>query len=180
VLEPRKLWPSGVGRKGRIVGLAPGRALAFADDPAWSAVTAELTGPDAEPSAELCDGLVGVLRAWAGQWDSRPVAVVPMPSRSRPRRVTGMAAHIATVGRLPVVDALRAQGSAPAGDTASAARVSALLEGLRVADSVGLPTGPVLLVDDFSRTGWTLTVAAALLRDAGAGAILPLVGHRRP
>jgi len=35
--------------------------------------------------------------------------------------------------------------------------------------------GPVLLVDDQVDTGWTMTVAAALLRDAGATAVLPLV-----
>jgi ATP-dependent DNA helicase RecQ len=34
--------------------------------------------------------------------------------------------------------------------------------------------GPVLLVDDQIDTGWTMTAAAALLRDAGAPAVLPL------
>lgn len=35
--------------------------------------------------------------------------------------------------------------------------------------------GPVLLVDDLTDAGWTLTVASALLRDAGASAVLLLV-----
>jgi ATP-dependent DNA helicase RecQ len=34
--------------------------------------------------------------------------------------------------------------------------------------------GPVLLVDDQINTGWTMTVAAARLREAGASAVLPL------
>ena len=34
--------------------------------------------------------------------------------------------------------------------------------------------GPVLLVDDQIDTGWTMTVAAKLLREAGASAVLPL------
>jgi adenine/guanine phosphoribosyltransferase-like PRPP-binding protein len=38
----------------------------------------------------------------------------------------------------------------------------------------------VLLVDDVLRTGWTATVSAALIHDAGAGPVLPLVAHRRP
>jgi ATP-dependent DNA helicase RecQ len=38
----------------------------------------------------------------------------------------------------------------------------------------------VLLVDDTYRSGWTMTVAAALLRDAGASAVLPLVVHQLP
>ena len=38
----------------------------------------------------------------------------------------------------------------------------------------GLP-GPVLLVDDVADSRWTLTVAAGLLREAGAPAVLPFV-----
>jgi ATP-dependent DNA helicase RecQ len=33
---------------------------------------------------------------------------------------------------------------------------------------------PVLLVDDIVNSGWTMTVAARLLRQAGAPAVLPL------
>jgi ATP-dependent DNA helicase RecQ len=33
----------------------------------------------------------------------------------------------------------------------------------------------VLLVDDRTDSGWTLTVAARLLRQAGASAVLPFV-----
>ncbi len=140
----------------------------------------ELGSSDAEPSEELKAGLVDVLKAWAQDWE-RPVAVVPVPSRTHPRRVAGMAAHLAEIGRLPLLDVLQVDGPAPAPDVASAARVSALLAALSVApDAPALPDGPLLLVDDVSRTGWTLTVAAALLRDAGAGPVLPLVGHRRP
>ena len=42
-----------------------------------------------------------------------------------------------------------------------------------------LPAGPVLLVDDTYDTGWTMTVAAWLLRQAGADAVLPFVLARR-
>ena len=59
-------------------------------------------------------------------------------------------------------------------------RVRALLAGLRLRDDVQVPGGPVLLVDDTYRTGWTATVAAALLRQAGATAVLPLVLHQLP
>ena len=37
-----------------------------------------------------------------------------------------------------------------------------------------MPSGPVLLVDDIVDSGWTLTVLAALLRQAGSGAVWPL------
>jgi ATP-dependent DNA helicase RecQ len=38
----------------------------------------------------------------------------------------------------------------------------------------------VLLVDDAYRSGWTMTVAAALLREGGVPAVLPLVVHQLP
>jgi ATP-dependent DNA helicase RecQ len=50
-----------------------------------------------------------------------------------------------------------------------------------VRPDVQLPTdGPILLVDDTYRSGWTMTVAAALLRDAGAREVMPLVVQRLP
>jgi ATP-dependent DNA helicase RecQ len=51
---------------------------------------------------------------------------------------------------------------------------------LRLTAGVAVPAGPILLVDDVYASGWTMTVAAALLADAGADAIYPLVLHRRP
>ncbi len=177
VLEPRKLWPAGAGRRGRIPVVAAGRAVAFADDPAWPELVQELAGPDANPSEELRDALINVLRAWSRQWDTRPAAVVPMPSRSAPLRVRGMAAHVAAVGRLPLVEPLRAAGPRPAADAASALRVSQLLGGLTCEPFD--PAGAVLLVDDVQRTGWTVTVGATLLLEAGATGVLPLVAHRQ-
>jgi ATP-dependent DNA helicase RecQ len=38
----------------------------------------------------------------------------------------------------------------------------------------GIPTGPVLLVDDIVDSGWTLTVASALLRQAGCTMVWPV------
>jgi len=36
-----------------------------------------------------------------------------------------------------------------------------------------MPEGPVLLLDDRIASGWTFAVLGALLRDAGAEAVLP-------
>jgi ATP-dependent DNA helicase RecQ len=182
VLEPRKLWPAGTGRRGRITGIEPGRAVAFADDPAWRAVIAELSSSDEPPSHELRQALVDVLVRWSTEWAQRPAAVVAVPSRSCPQRVRGMAAHVATVGRLPLVDALTVSGGAPEPDVASTTRVRQLLDTLALTGEprATLRDGPVLLVDDIACTGWTLTVAAAMLLDGGSGPVLPLVGHRRP
>ncbi|HSP38731.1 MAG TPA: DEAD/DEAH box helicase [Frankiaceae bacterium] len=184
VVEPRRQWPGGLRRpqplQGRLLAAAPGRAVAFADDPAWRDLIAELSGPDGTPSDELRAALVQVLVRWRRDWEDRPVAVVAIPSRSHPRRVHGMAAHLAEVGRLPLVEPLVSAGSAPDDDVASSVRVGQLMERLTLDPAVPLPDGPVLLVDDVSRTRWTLTVASALLRSSGVPAVLPVVGHQRP
>jgi ATP-dependent DNA helicase RecQ len=143
-------------------------------------VIAELAGPDGDPGGEMKAALVDVLVRWRRDWSDRPVAVVALPSRSRPRRVRGMAAHLAEVGRLPLLEPLAATGPAPDDDVASSVRVGQLIERLTLDPSVSLPDGPVLLVDDVSRTRWTLTVASALLRTGGVPAVLPVVGHQRP
>ena len=95
--------------------------------------------------------------------------------------IDDLSARIAEVGKLPLLDALTVAGPRPPDDVASGPRVEALLAGLALRDDVALPsTGPVLLVDDTYRSGWTMTVAAALLRQAGVDAVLPLVVHQLP
>jgi ATP-dependent DNA helicase RecQ len=179
-LEPRKLWPSGLaGRKGKITGCGVGRALAFADDAAWSDAINALGNGDGPVSAEISDAMVAVLSRWRHSWE-RPVAVVPMPSRQRPQLIRSLAEHLATVGKLPLVDALEVGGPPPPSDVASAARASALLGSMRLVHGVRLPPGPALLVDDTYRSGWTATVAAGLLTEAGATSVLPLVIHKLP
>ncbi len=186
-IDARQLWPTGLAdRRGRIgVDLmpAPGRALAFADDPGWADILGPLFGAQATPVGvgdELMAGVVALLGRWAKVWGTRPVAVVPIPSISRPELIADLATQIGVVGRLPVIHALRAVGTPPAAGLASKARVEAIAARLSVDPNTVLPDGPILLVDDYASSGWTLTVAAALLRAAGSPTVLPLVLHRRP
>lgn len=179
VVEPRKMWASGLpGRKGRITFMREGRALAYADDPAWSAVLTRLWQRDAPAPPEVLDGVVEVLKRWSRSWQ-RPTAVVPMPSRRYPELVGSVARHIATVGRLPLVEALAVSGPPPAEDAASSVRAKDLLARTSLVPGIQL-SGPVLLVDDRIRTRWTATVAGSLLADAGAEAVLPLALHQLP
>jgi ATP-dependent DNA helicase RecQ len=122
--------------------------------------------------------MVDVLKRWSQSWQ-RPVAVVPMPSRRFPRLISSVAEHLGQIGRLPVVDALAVAGPAPTADSASAIRAADLLRTTTVRPGVTLD-GPVLLVDDIIRSRWTVTVASALLAEAGATAVLPLAIHQLP
>ncbi len=179
VVEPRKIWASGLpDRKGKIGFLQPGRALAFADDPAWSGDLAELWRTDRAAPQAILDGMVEVLKRWSRSWQ-RPTAVVAMPSRRYPALVHSVAAHLAEIGRLPLVDALEVTGPPPDADGSSATRAKDLIYRTTLRPGVALD-GPVLLVDDVIRSRWTVTVAGALLADAGARSVLPLAVHQRP
>ena len=181
VIEPRKLWPSGGARKGRIIGCSVGRALAFASDPGWAEALLPLfAAPDAPAPQAVLDGLIDVLARWRQSWGERPVAVVPMPSETHPQLILSMAAHVAAKGRLPLVESLRLAGPMPMADLASGAQTAALLNALALRPGVELPTGPLLLIDARYRSGWSMTVAAALLREAGAPVVMPLVLHQLP
>lgn len=186
VVEPRKQWARGLeSRKGNIspaLRAEPGRALSFANDAGWSDVAlAAVNGPDAPVSDELFDGVVSLLKRWP--WRERPTWVCPVPSRAHPQLVESLAERVANVGKLDVVSAVerhlvgRPRQSSMANSTGQAANV---LDAFRLTEGVVVPSGPVLLVDDTSQSGWTLTVVTELLRDAGSGPVLPLVLWRRP
>ena len=55
----------------------------------------------------------------------------------------------------PVADVLEPVGPRPAAGVASGARAAAVAQSLRLRAGAQVPTGPVLLVDDVSASGWT-------------------------
>lgn len=187
-IEPRKQWPRGFdGRRGNI---APdrrpeeGRALAFGNDPGWTEVLAPLfAGPDVAPDDELLRGVAAVLKAWP--WGRRPTWVTWIPSRTRPALVEGLARRLSEVGKLELVDAVtRIRTDAPPQRRMenSGTQAANVLGAFRFGrpDGAPLPLGPGLVVDDELRSGWTMTVVAEGLREAGSGLVLPFVLWRRP
>ena len=181
IIEPRKMWPSGIeDLKGRILGAAEGRALTFADDPGWRDAAREVAGADVSLTDEVVGGLVDVLARWRVSWPERPVAIVPMPSHRHSLMIGDLAARLGAIGSLPVLQLLAARGGAPQAQAASGSRVSVLRQRLSLIPGCEIPNGPLLVVDDIYRTGWTMTVAANLLRSAGARSVMPLVVHQQP
>ncbi|WP_328844543.1 RecQ family ATP-dependent DNA helicase [Streptomyces sp. NBC_00258] len=202
-VEPRKMWPTGlpavgVDLKGRIPAgeqAASGRALGRLSDIGWGNRLRPMLSPQApdEPVPDdVAKAVVGVLADWAkgpGGWASgspdaqpRPVGVVTMASHGRPRLIQSLGARIAEVGRLPLLGSIEyapGAGAAQVSRSNSAQRLKALDGALVVPPdlvaTLAQAQGPVLLVDDSTETGWTLAVAARLLRRAGAQGVLPLV-----
>jgi ATP-dependent DNA helicase RecQ len=154
----------------------PGRALGRLTDLGWGVRLRRMLAdgaPDAPVPGEVFGAVVEVLSAW--DWPERPAGVVAMASATRPALIADLARRVAEIGRLPYLGEVTYTGTGPGPRRHnSAQRVRALWTALAAPDLDGL-TGPVLLVDDQADTGWTITIAAKLLREAGAPAVLPLV-----
>ncbi|BBZ77922.1 ATP-dependent DNA helicase RecQ [Mycolicibacterium anyangense] len=182
-IAPRKQWPSGLERlgvalSGRITGgAAPGRAIGRLTDLGWGPRLRRLLDePDAAVPPDVVQAAVKVLAAW--DWAQRPTAVLAMDSDTHPVLISSLAGELARIGRLTDLGVLRyAVGRRPVTAANSAYRVAALDGSWSAPDSAALAAadGPVLLVDDRGDTGWTMTMAARVVRDAGAPAVLPLV-----
>jgi ATP-dependent DNA helicase RecQ len=180
-VEPRRMWPTGLTQaKGKIpagMQAEQGRALGRLTDIGWGTTLRALLAEGAEDAAvppEIVDAVVKVLAAW--DWAERPAGVVTMPSRTRPVLIGSLGERIASVGRLPYLGSVRYRGDGPGPRRYNSAhRLRSLWDAFEVPDGIGQVSGPVLLIDDRIETGWTMTVAAKLLREAGAPAVLPLV-----
>jgi ATP-dependent DNA helicase RecQ len=181
VVEPRAMWPTalvnlGLALKGRIGdGAEPGRAVARLTDLGHGQALRELF---AEPAtdADVPEGLVRAVIEVLHDWLPSVDGLVVVESARRPTLTGGLADGLSRFLKKPVVARWAiADPSVEPGQGAmnSAQRVAAVTRRFRLEGEV--PAGPVLLVDDQVATGWTLTLAARALREAGATEVLPLV-----
>ncbi len=187
-VTPRRMWPTGmkdlgVAASGKIppaLGAETGRALGRLTDVGWGTRLRALLAdgaPDEPAGSDLIGALVKVLTAW--DWADRPAAMVTLPSNSRPLLIESVGKSLADVGRLPYLGSLAYTNGGPGPRRHnSAQRLRTVWDAFTVpaplASAVADAGGPVLLIDDRIESGWTMTVAAKLLREAGAPAVLPL------
>ncbi|TFH73003.1 RecQ family ATP-dependent DNA helicase [Cellulomonas sp. HD19AZ1] len=179
----RRQWPSGLGSlgldlKGRIPAdeqVEEGRAVGRLDALGWGGPLREALREQvpAELPANLRPPVRTVLDAWAPQVD----VVVAVASESRGALVEHLAAGTARLLGVPLVGALVPTGTPSRHDVNSAQRLADVLRHLDLPPDVAAAVAGrrVLLVDDRTDTGWTLTVAGRLLRRAGAQQVLPFV-----
>ena len=189
VLEPRKMWPGGAfGQRGRIAPTLmaeQGRTVIFADAPEWRAVVRDTFARDGAASDELKAACVAVLGRWRREWAGRPEVVVPLAASGFVALTRDVAGHLAAVGRLDAADLAVDPAQVPdpgSRDLSSADEAAAWKSALAADAATGAAvTGRrVLLVVDATSSLWPVTVAAAVLRGAGASAVMPLLVHRRP
>jgi ATP-dependent DNA helicase RecQ len=184
-VAPRKQWPSGmaelgVAASGRIPAgelAAPGRVIGRLSDIGWGTRLRELvSGDDAPVPGDVLDACVRVLAGWG--WAERPVGVVGIGSRTRPHQLEHLARRIAEIGRLPLLGTLAPAGPRPDEHANSPQRLAAVWSAFEP-PAFEVPDAPILLVDDMIDSGWTATVAARLLRRAGASGVLPFALAQR-
>ena len=181
----------------------PGRAVARLDGLGWSGPLRDLLAagaPDGEVPVPLRHAAARVLDDWdairpggaEGAEGAEPAAeggrrttiegVVAVRSTTRPQLTYHLASGLAAYLGVPLIGAVGpAAGTEQPDrhDVNSAMRLAGVARRLRLelgdAAQRGLPGRTVLLVDDWTESGWTLTVAARLLRQAGAAVVHPFV-----
>ena len=172
-IEPRRQWPEGarIAKPNEI-----GRALCILGDPGWgrdvASVVAAGPAPDLRYPDHLADAAMEVIR---GRWRPSPMPewVTCVPSASRPGSVEAFARRLASALALPFSPCLTSAGGALQSAMANSATQAANARSKLGVRDTAVRSGPVLVVDDLVASRWTLTVAGSMLRDHGAGPVLP-------
>jgi ATP-dependent DNA helicase RecQ len=180
-IEARKIWPqdalAAYEWKGKI---APellseeGRVLCRWGDAGWGEMVARDKILGGKFDKALVDGAAAMIR---DRWKPRPFPewVTCVPSLRRAELVPDFAARLAQKLNLPFVDCVRkTRENPPQKAMQNSYQQSRNLAGVFGVEAAKVRATPVLLVDDMVDSGWTFTVIAALLRQAGSGPVFPL------
>jgi ATP-dependent DNA helicase RecQ len=180
-LKPRLQWPGGgalptygfTGRIGAELAALEGRALCMWRDAGWGQTVAAGKCEQGRFADELVAACVDMVRQWNPA--PAPAWVACIPSIAHPILVPDFAARLASALGLPFHACVRkVADNSPQKTMENSFQQAHNLDGVFEVDADAVPRGPCLLVDDVTDSGWTFTVAAAVLRRAGCGAVIPL------
>ncbi len=149
-----------------------GRTLSRWGDAGWGRVVADGKGDGHFPD-ELVDAAIEML---GERWrpSPPPTWVTCVPSRKNADLVPDYARRLAAALGLPFTQAVaKTKDNSPQKEQQNRYHQCQNLDGV-FAIRGAIPNGPVLLVDDVTDSGWTLTIVAALLKQAGSGPVYPL------
>lgn len=186
-IEPRKRWGEpesaaeifGIPAKFPIpeeLQMEEGRALTPYGLGAWGRLVREGKYPPDGSPARFSDELVEALATMLREWDPQPKPsyLVPIPSRRDPHLLLDFAKRLAKAIGLPCIEALsKTAETAPQKQMQNSEHQQTnIIRAFSV--TAPLPQGGCLLLDDRVDSKWTLTIAAALLRRAGATFVRPI------
>lgn len=180
-LLPRKQWPaSNMFTQSPLSGYRipqeqqaqEGRALSLWRDAGWGQVVAHGKYQTSRFSDELVTACVEMLQAWSP--DPAPKWVTCIPSLNHPELVPDFAARLAGALGLPFVPCIeKARANRQQKEMENSFQQVKNLDGVFTITDQCL-NGECLLIDDMVDSGWTFTVASALLRQTGCSAVYPM------
>jgi ATP-dependent DNA helicase RecQ len=177
---PRKRWPKGslpvFGLNGSILPNRQannGMALCLWGDSGWGSLVRDGKYLDGYFADELVGACVRMIEGRDLQ--PAPTWVTCMASLRHPALVPNFAERLADALGLPFRPVISQTQERPEQKTMENSSFQAgNLDGSLTLTTETLRQGPVLLVDDVVDSGWTMTVAAWLLRHHGSGVVWPL------
>jgi len=178
-IAPKKLFaPNGFPRygwRGRIPEESraeTGRILSRWGDAGWGQMVAE-----DKSAGHFRDDLVNAAAEMlTDRWrpEPKPSWVTCVPSNRHPELVPDFARRLASALNLPFRPVIaKIRENRPQKEQQNRYHQCRNLDGVFGVEE-NIESGPVLLVDDAHDSGWTATVAAVLLRQAGSGPVYPL------
>ena len=178
-IQARKRWPNGGSPGDWMRGNIPkeqqaedGFALCYWRDAGWGNLVYAGKYSDNRFADELVASAAQMIREWQPQ--PAPDWVTCIPSRRHPNLVPDFAERLATTLGLPFRAVLVKTDDRPEQKgMENSAQQARNVEGSLGFSQDPVLSGSVLLVDDMVDSGWTFTVAAALLRERGCGAVFP-------
>jgi ATP-dependent DNA helicase RecQ len=188
-IKLRKKWPSGgmpqYGLSGRIdVNLQDqhGKALCVWGDSGWGGLVRQGKYCDGRFADDLVTACVRMIREWNPQ--PAPTWVTCVPSLRNKALVPDFAHRLAASLGLTFHIVMDKTDNRPEQKIMeNSIQQARNIDGSLAICTERLPSGSVLLVDDMVDSGWTLTVAAWLLRSHGSGEVFPLAlaltGHEK-
>lgn len=180
-LRPRKQWPAsnmftqsplGEYRIQQEQQAQEGRALSLWRDAGWGQLVAHGKYQENKFSDELVAACVEMIKAWSP--DPSPKWVTCIPSLNHPMLVPDFAARLADALSLPFIPCIeKAFANRQQKEMENSYQQVRNLDGVfNITDQC--QDGECLLIDDMIDSGWTFTVASALLSQAGCSAVYPM------
>jgi len=180
-IKQRKQWPKDAFKAYQFAGKVSdslraetGRVLAIWGDAGWGGlVRAGKYSEAARFDDRLIAAVLEMIREWKPQ--PQPTWVTCVPSLNHTTLVPEFAERLAQALNLPFHPVLqKTRAIPPQKEMQNGFQQAHNLDGVFTVKPGGDFTKPVLLVDDMVDSGWTFTVCAALLRQAGSGPVFPV------
>jgi ATP-dependent DNA helicase RecQ len=150
-----------------------GRALSLWRDAGWGQLVAHGKYQTNRFADELVAACVEMLQTWSP--DPAPQWVTCIPSLNHPELVPDFAARLATALGLPFVPCIeKARANSQQKFMENSYQQVRNLDGAFNINLEPKDYQPCLLVDDMIDSGWTFTVASALLRQVGCTKVYPM------